>query len=66
MILLKYVRIFYNALNGPTRSASNIPNESWHPYLKTAFPSVSATLWWSREMFHKYVFGYLNAADERE
>ena len=34
--------------------------------VKTGFPSVSATQWWSREMFHQYIFSYLHATDERE
>ena len=46
--------------------ASNIPNDSWHLFFKTAFPSAFATRSWSREMFHEYVFGHLHATDERD
>ena len=47
-------------------SASNIPNDSWHLFLKTAFSSVSATRWWSREMFYEYDFGHLHSTDKRD
>ena len=47
-------------------SSSNIPNDRWNLFFKTAFPSASATRWWSREMFHEYVFGHLHAPDERD
>ena len=60
------LREFYNTLNGLMGSASNIPNDMWRQYFESSFPSVSATRWWSREMFHEYVFEFFYATDKRK
>ena len=59
------LRIFENHLNSLFSGSSKAPKNQWAQEMGSAFPSHSATRWWSIEEVHEYTLEHMYVTENR-